>query len=280
MHLPPYATAGLRAQGRRPLVVTVHTIMSQRVTRGARSRVHDRLWTLFERRALRGAATTIVVSPHLTKEVGAIGGRTPVFIPNGVDPPWFQLRDDRSDLSALLCVGRVERVKGYHVLLEALARVRTPFALRVIGGQYDPTYMRELKAVEAARGLRGRIEWLGEVPRARLEAEMERAAVFLLPSIEESMPIALLEAMAAGKAVLASRVGGVPWIFDSGPCGVLVPPGDPAALAAALDSVLSDPGGAVRMGRDARRRAAAFSWPEVARQTADLYRELAAGQTI
>jgi alpha-maltose-1-phosphate synthase len=85
-----------------------------------------------------------------------------------------------------------------------------------------------------------------------------------------------LEAMACETAVVAARVGGIPEVVAGGETGLLVPPGDPASLADALNTLVRDPGRAAAMGRAGRERALTeFSWDAVAAQTAALYAELA-----
>ena len=105
---------------------------------------------------------------------------------------------------------------------------------------------------------------------------LSHARVFACPSVYEPLGIVNLEAMACGAAVVASRVGGIPEVVADGETGLLVPPDDPDALAAALNVVLRDRDRAAAMGTRGRARAAAeFDWTAIAAQTAALYRELA-----
>ena len=90
---------------------------------------------------------------------------------------------------------------------------------------------------------------LGFVPRAELERLYERAAVVVFPSRQEGLPVALLEAMAHGCPVVATRVGGIPQLVEHGGSGLLVPPRDPAALRAAIEALLADPDLGRRLGR-------------------------------
>jgi starch synthase len=100
--------------------------------------------------------------------------------------------------------------------------------------------------------------------------------VFACPSEYEPLGIVNLEAMACGCAVVASAVGGIPEVVADGETGLLVPPGEPEALATAINSVIRDPGLAAALGARGRERAVAeFSWAAVAAQTAQLYAELA-----
>jgi starch synthase len=100
--------------------------------------------------------------------------------------------------------------------------------------------------------------------------------VFAIPSIYEPLGIVNLEAMACGTAVVGSRTGGIPEVVADGETGLLVPPGEPEPLAAALNLLLSGPDRAAAMGHAGRKRAVAeFGWSAIAAQTADLYAELA-----
>ena len=97
----------------------------------------------------------------------------------------------------------------------------------------------------------------------------------LCPSLYEPLGIVNLEAMACATPVAGSAVGGIPEVVSDGETGLLVPPDDPAALAVALNALVSDPALAAAMGRAGRKRAVAeFGWQAIAAQTAALYAEL------
>ena len=99
--------------------------------------------------------------------------------------------------------------------------------------------------------------------------------MFACPSLYEPLGIVNLEAMACGTAVVGTRVGGIPEVVADGETGLLVPPDDPAALAAALNALIRDPARAAAMGAAGRERAATeFGWDAIAAQTADLYASL------
>jgi 2-deoxystreptamine N-acetyl-D-glucosaminyltransferase/2-deoxystreptamine glucosyltransferase len=94
--------------------------------------------------------------------------------------------------------------------------------------------------------------------------------LLVLATRYEELPSVLIEAMAAGLPVIASRVGGIPALVDHDVNGLLVPPGDPAALAAAISRVLTEPGTAARLAA-ARQTAQRYTWPALARQVAAAY---------
>jgi glycosyltransferase involved in cell wall biosynthesis len=141
-------------------------------------------------------------------------------------------------------VGSLHVRKGYQYLIEAVPLVLTelPGARFVLVGE-GPERLR-LEQLAAELGVAGRVQFLGQ--RTDVSAVLPEFDVFVLPSITEGMPNAVLEAMAAGIPVVASRVGGVPEIVQDGETGLLVEPESPSDLARSL----------VRLGRDAPLRLA------------------------
>jgi glycosyltransferase involved in cell wall biosynthesis len=170
-------------------------------------------------------------------------GRT-VVIPTAVDagaaPP--VRREGRAPV--VVFVGRLAAPKDPVTLVRALAAVRgSAFTARIVGdGPERPAVEAEIRAAS----LLEHVELAGE--RRDVRRLLEDADVFVLSSRSEGAPLSILEAMAAGLPVVATAVGGIPEIVDDGTTGLLVPPGDAAALAAALERLLADAGLRARMG--------------------------------
>jgi glycosyltransferase involved in cell wall biosynthesis len=172
-------------------------------------------------------------------------------------------------------VGRLSHEKGQLVLLQALPAILAAFPRTscVFAGE-GPT-RAPLEEVTRRLGIGDRVVFLG----FRRDVPMVLAALdlFVQPSIYEGFGLSLLEAMAAGLPVVASRVGGIPEVIEDGRTGVLVPPQDPAALAGAVVRLLGDAGGARRLGETAavstRER---YSLARVAERVDDLYRTILA----
>jgi glycosyltransferase involved in cell wall biosynthesis len=182
-----------------------------------------------------------------------------LVVRNGIDPspPADPARPTGVPDGAplLLEVARLAPVKGQRELIEALTRLARTDAVAVLAGSDLETggaYALELEALAAERGVRGRVLLAGY--RADVGALLAAADVFVLPSWVEGLPLTVLEAMAAGKPVVATSVGGTPEAVVDGETGLLVPPGDVAALAERLDAVLGDPDLARRLGEAGRRR--------------------------
>jgi glycosyltransferase involved in cell wall biosynthesis len=193
-----------------------------------------------------------------------------VVIPNAVDVGRAPAAALAGDPPLILSVGRLKAPKDFATLVRALALVRAPFAATVAG---DGPERAELAAL--ARRLGVRVELAGErddVPRLLAGAD-----VFVLASRSEGLPLSILEAMAAGLPVVASAVGGVPELVEAGVTGLLVPPGEDAALADALEHLLADAELRRRLGAAGRARAAErFDLPRFHAEHLELYRALLA----
>ena len=175
----------------------------------------------------------------------------------------------------VLFLGRLESGKGVHELLDAVALLapRFPNLRLVLAGEGDLAAWR--RAADA-RGIGARVELTGWLVAGARAEQLARAGVFCLPSHAEGLPMALLEAMAAGKAVVASGVGGIPEAVRDGAEGLLVAPRDGAALAAALGRVLDDAVLRARLGAGARARVAQhYSTEAVCGRLAAIYNDLA-----
>jgi glycosyltransferase involved in cell wall biosynthesis len=176
----------------------------------------------------------------------------------------------------LACVGRLVALKGQRYLLEALATVHaacpTAVLLLVGGGpQRD-----ELERLAEMHGVAGAVRFLG-TGTALVERAMAAADVFVAPSLSEGFGLVALEAMAMERPCVASRTGGLTEIVEDGASGVLVPPADAAALAAAILRLARDPALRVRMGRRGRAIAEArFDIRDTARRFGELYDDVVA----
>jgi glycosyltransferase involved in cell wall biosynthesis len=217
------------------------------------------------------AAVVVVLSHSWRTWVRSISRNTRVeVVPNPVMIPAASPTSAR-DPNVVLALGRLGRRKGSYDLLDAAALLladRHQITLRM-AGDGD---LAGVSSHAAERGVNARLlGWIGPDERA---AELQGAGVFALPSYGEGLPMALLEAMAAGVPVVATSIGGIPEAVTDGVEGFLVPPGDIAGLAARLRTLLDNPDLAARMGAAARERAADFSAPAVVPRVEAIYAEL------
>jgi glycosyltransferase involved in cell wall biosynthesis len=243
-----------------PLVITHHAdIVKQRLLLP--------LYRPVQRRLFARARRIVATSPEavVSTEILAAHRDRCAVIPLGIELDAFALRPgEAEEVRALraagaplvLFVGVLRYYKGLPVLLRAVARARRP--LRVVIAGRGPE--RAALEAEARRlGVADRVSFAGEVSDARRRVLMHAADVFALPSIDrcEAFGLVQVEAMACGTPVVASDLPtGVRWVNRHETTGLLVPPGDAAALAAALDRLLADPALRARLGAAARARAA------------------------
>ncbi|HYV42993.1 MAG TPA: glycosyltransferase, partial [Thermoanaerobaculia bacterium] len=162
---------------------------------------------------------------------------------------------------SILCVAHLYPRKDVATLLGAMTRLRSEVALRVAG---TGPQLDHLRILAERQGLARRVEFLGHVSFTRLAAEYRRADIFCLPSRQEGFGIVFLEAMAAGLPIVAARAAAVPEVLADGECGILVPPGDESALAAALQRLLRDPTERQRLSEAGSRRVERYDAPLVA----------------
>lgn len=208
------------------------------------------------------------------------------LVPSGVQPERFaprpgaraaaRARFDVTDAQWLaVVVGALEERKGHAVLLDALAALRDPRIRVLCAG--DGSLRDALPARAAALGIGDTVRFLGPVDDV---AELLAAAdALLMPSHHEGLGVAALEAMAAGLPVVASHVGGLPEAVVDGETGLLVPPGDPATLAAAIATLAADPARARALGSAGSARVRMhFSMAAMAEGTLAVYRTLVEGR--
>ncbi len=234
------------ARTEKPFVVTLH---------GTDMALAERL-PAFARAILRRARVVIAVSSAVADAARRLGAADVRVIPNGVELP--REAGTETDPPHVLYAGRLSKEKGVLELMQAA---------------------RGLPLVVAGDGpLRTRVpNARGFVPRDELERLYAEAAVVACPSRREGFGVTCLEAMAYGKPVVASDVGGLRDLVVDGETGILVPPRDPGALRAALESLLQDADLRRRLGSAARERARTrFDWDRVVRATLAAYADASA----
>jgi len=221
------------------------------------------------RRVWTGAAHVVAVSEPLADLAAAVwpAGRIRV-IHNGVDTERFRPasppRTGSETTCRLVAVAQLIPRKGLAVLIEALARLPPAPRRRVQAEIYGAGPERErLERLARDRGLAPVVRFQGLATHERLPDILAAADVFVLPSLQEGLPLSLLEALACGLPAVAADVGGVATVLRHEANGLLVPPADPEALRAALERLLADPPLRRRLAEEARRTAERFAWPAV-----------------
>jgi glycosyltransferase involved in cell wall biosynthesis len=275
--IPPAAAAGVPA-----IIASVRdrgVYLTPRQTRAQRYVCH--------------LANCILVNADAVKEWLLEQGyplRKIVVIRNGVDVNRFDAAPDANEVRQQLglepgermvtVVSRLARLKGLEQFIDAASQLASwfPSVRFLIAGEAsagDGDYAATLRQRAEQRGVGRRVLFVGH--RFDVPAVLGSAAVSVMPSLNEALSNALLESMAAGAPIVATRVGGTPEAIAHGRTGLLVPAGDPRALSAAIARLLTEPALAAALGRAARQTAeSSFSLSRMVAATEQLYQDLLA----
>ncbi len=203
----------------------------------------------------RRASVVIVLSSEWQQRLGSrLPGAELAVVANGVAMPTVAHAVDREGVPRFVFLGNLGRRKGVHVLLQAAAGSRHPWQLHLAGGEEEPGFTAWAQNEIARLGLGHRVQLLGPVVgQAKIDL-LATAQGFVLPSLAEGLPMALLEAMAMGLPAIVTHVGAMPEVVRHGLEGQVVPAEDAAALAAALDALAQAPALRRQLGAAAAER--------------------------
>jgi glycosyltransferase involved in cell wall biosynthesis len=272
------------ARSNYPSVITVHGIMTEEAQyySGYSNRLrHLLLSRLSERHCILRGRHTILISPYVADHFrGRLAG-TKYLIPNPIADEFFSIKR-HEDPRRVIFAGRLMPLKGVMDLIRATSKVALSQKIELIlaGSLDDRQYVRHLKDEVSRSGIDGMVQFRGLLNERQLWDEFGRAAVLVLPSYQETAPMVIIEAMAAGVPVIASNVGGIRYQVKDGETGFLIKPGDSDALAKRLIALLSD-----RSLRDCFSSAAKamatdkYRADRVARKTIEVYRSILASTT-
>jgi glycosyltransferase involved in cell wall biosynthesis len=203
------------------------------------------------------------------------------IIPPGVDLEGWRreppvVRPRALPARYLLYAGRVAPNKGLEHLIGALSLLPAPERIPLVILGRDWGEQTALESLARSLGVVDSVVWLGHVAdEPEFRAIYRGAAIFILPSEWEAFGLVLLEAMAAEVPIIASSVGGVPEVLEGGQDGMLVPYGDPAAIAEAIRTLIADPSRARSLVRAGTKRVEGLTWDSAVQRHLSLYRELA-----
>jgi glycosyltransferase involved in cell wall biosynthesis len=224
----------------------------------------------------RTAHRITAISSVLSARAQSFGRDDVLLISNGVELRDFKHREVERIPGRILFIGRLEPMKGVDTLFEAYALLHaSQFKLQshicVVG---DGSQRDRLERLARTLGIGHKVTFHGNIPHDRVADEYAKASIFCGLSRSEALGNVFLEAQAAGCAVVATNVGGIPDIVDDNVTGVLVPPNDPVAASRALERLLANAELRKRLGEAGRAHAAAFDWHPVAEQYGAVYEGL------
>jgi glycosyltransferase involved in cell wall biosynthesis len=260
-----------------PNVLTIHGNL-RCIARVTRARPFSFPWLAarLEGFTLPRSNGVICITSHTQRAVANLAKRTWV-VPNAVDSSFFEVnaRPAPGVPARILCVGHVCALKNQGALIRALDPLagRHRFELGFCGTANDrDPYCGEFFRLVKARPW---CSYKGFASREELKALLRQAIVLMLPSLEDNCPMAVLEAMAAGVPVVASRVGGLPDLIEEGQTGFFFNPLEAASIGAAIEKVLVSPSAAAEVAQQGRERARERFHPKViAQRHLEIYREV------
>ena len=261
-----------------PALLTVHTIIKQtsKANKTFFGKIHDTLWRLLEKWELKRIQHSIVVSPHLKEELKKDGARNIYVIPNGIDASWFDI-PDKSVAGRILFVGRIRAGKGIENLIQSMKLVIDKgydAHLHVVGPTDNRHYLNYLQELTKKLEITEHVTFTGGLYGGALLKEYAESSVFVLPSLDESNPIVLLEAMASGKPVIATNVGGIPYMIDDGKNGFLVNYGDIEGLVEKIFMLMNNKNLKYYIRENGKKTAMKYSWEKVSEETYGVYKHI------
>ncbi len=274
----------LAIQAAVPSVVTVHGLLAEcaRFQTDPISRWRAQLVArLTETRTVRRATDLIAISPYVRRYyVRDIAGHV-YDIPNAVPRAYFSVLR-APEKGRLLYAGRIANGKGLIELLRAVARnPRYVTRLVLAGATTDPAYETTIRNLAHELGISQIVDFVGLLDEPSLLREFGRADVLVLPSFQETAPMVIQQAMAAGLGVVASNVGGIPFQIQHGFSGLMFGAGDVEALSAHFARLGNEPRLSRSLGERARQDAEVrFRADAIARATIDVYESILTARRV
>jgi len=264
-----------------PTVLTVHSIHGTEVRFARRRLQRANLWlqhALMRRYFTAHVRHIVSINPYIRRhyESGVNAGF--YDIDNPISDAFFEVDPGREVTQRVLFVGYLRTLKRPDLALEALALARREepgLNLSFAGAAVEPWLAARLQEMVAANQMGGHVRFLGQLSEAQVLEAYQEMSVLLLTSELETSPMVVEQAMAAGKPVVATAVGGVPYLVDHGQNGILVEPNEPQQIADALVTLARDPDLRKRLGQAARQEAIArFKAESVAAKTHAMYLDI------
>lgn len=232
-------------------------------------------------KALLGSAAAVTVPSNFLLEQLRAYRPDMLLLPNALELDRYAFRHRAEPRPHLTWLRAFHPLYNPQLAVRAAAALTAEFpALRLAmtGPDKGEGALEQTRALCASLGLDGRVTFAGGLPKHEVPAAIGAGDIYLNTTNADNTPVTVLEAMATGACVVSTRVGGVPYLVEDGTEALLVPPEDPAAMAAAIRRILTEPGLAARLSLAGRRKAEQFDWSTVLPRWLSLFSQVA-GQT-
>ena len=261
-----------------PVVTTLHGLVKlennrSKINKSWDKQLHESWASHYEMNSLQNSDFLVAVSSEMMREIQEVMPNVvekTTIIPNGVEKHCSVGKE--VDKNMLLFVGRLERIKGVHTLLDAMKSVDSNIHLVMIG---DGDERPEIEKRIHTEGLSNRIKLMGALPSEEVMKWVARSYSLILPSFHETQGIVLLEANSCGRPVLASNIAGIKEVVQHGRNGLLFDPYNVSQISDNINRLFREPQSATRMGLEGEKIVAEkFLWESIARRTESLYLKL------
>ena len=279
-----YYSIALALMKKYPMILTLHANISEelgyRLSPSLKQYISLKIEPYLEKRLLKKAERVIVPSPHMKEYFGALKNKIDV-IPNGVDFEEIQNSGRvKEDIirPAILFMGRLEKIKGVDILIRSIPFVvcLIPDIHLYIAGSGEEE--SELKYLVKKLDIEENVTFLGFISGDEKWSYYKAIDLCVVPSLDEACGLSLLEAMACGKPVIASKVGGIPYVVEDGKTGILFKSGDVEDLAEKVIILLQNKELREMMGATGLEKAKEFSWERITDRTVELYMKVTSKQ--
>lgn len=213
-----------------------------------------------------------VVEKTLLSELGVPAEKI-LCLPLGIDTEIFRPDETKRIDNLILFVGRIDRIKGLHILINALPYIEIPIQVAIIGPRWDEEYVKEIEQMSHEINENGvhKIKLLGSMDHSDLASWYQKASVLVCPYLYETFNTVTLEALACGTPVVSTGTH----ITSQGSDGILVTPKDPRKLADAIKKLLEDRELRLKYGREGRKLTEqCFSWESIVKKLTKIYMDL------
>ena len=253
-----YTLAGLDS-GHKNIVVSTHGLSNGSWNKKAgflekiRYDLQDRLYM----KCFRGSDKIIANSPYTVESLSGAKKFKIYELNNPVSDIFFTSNNADEEEKRILFAGNICQAKGIMVILESLNALRNRaegISVKLAGPIADENFYIKVVNYIRKNGLDSYVTLLGGLNEHELKKEYEKASIFVFPSYQDVAPVALLQAMAAGKAIVASSIGGIPHIIDDSINGFLIKPGDADSLAEKINLFIKDAGLRRKLGFNAHKK--------------------------
>jgi len=275
----PYNFLCKRIKGEYPLLVTLHSYAGHEMWYVPPVHMLNSLINyVLEERTLRNINDITVCSTSMKQLIQRKSDAKIYVVPNGAIITDIQdnscICADKIIHPSILFLGRLEKIKGIEVLIRAIPVIRKNIPnihVYLAGDGYE---VKNIKRLVKKLRIGAYVTFLGYIVGAKKCSYIKSTDLFIAPSYHESFGLSILEAMACGKAIVASNADNIPCLIEDGKEGVLVNPGDYQELAAKIIQVLLSRDHGNTMGFNARQKAANYTWNNTAKMTYEVYKKI------